>query len=256
MRRARHLDDRGFHDITVRLISSFKDLIANGTFVPGYKLPPERELAKRFGVNRTSLRQALKVLLLMGVLRQRVGDGTYLTTDGEHVLREPIEFMILTREITDEELLDARLIVETELAGRAAERATAQDLAALRRAIKDMKESRTDEARMEADLAFHEAIFQASGNRVCGLIFRVIHRAILASMKKIVRASDVDRPLKFHEALYTAIFNRDVDEAKRHMRDHLLDTKSQLNEQRTGEVDLGQLKRLTARRPHFQNVSR
>jgi GntR family transcriptional repressor for pyruvate dehydrogenase complex len=63
-------------DITAKLLESFKTLISDGTFVPGCKLPQERELARQFGVNRSSLRQALKVLQLMGVLSQRVGDGT------------------------------------------------------------------------------------------------------------------------------------------------------------------------------------
>ena len=215
-------------DITAKLLASFKGLISDGTFVPGCKLPPERELARRFGVNRSSLRQALKVLQLMGVLSQRVGDGTYLSNDAANVLREPIEFLILMGDISDEELFDARMIVESELAARAAERATVQDLRTLQRAIDDMEASTSDEARIEADLAFHEAIFEASGNRVCRLIFTVIHRAILLSMSKIVRRATVRRPLSYHQAIYTAIYERKADEARRQMTDHLLDARSML----------------------------
>lgn len=89
MPKARRDEGTEFSDITVRLVARFKDLIAKGAFLPGHKLPPERQLARRFGVNRSSLRQALKVLQLMGVLRQRVGDGTYLGTDAQGVLRGP-----------------------------------------------------------------------------------------------------------------------------------------------------------------------
>jgi len=215
-------------DITAKLVASFKSLIAEGTFVPGCKLPPERELARLFGVNRSSLRQALKVLQLMGVLSQHVGDGTYLSANAANILREPMEFLILIGDISDEELFDARLIVESELAARAAERATVQDLTALQKAISDMEASVSDQTRIDADLAFHEAIFQASGNRVCCLIFTVIHRAILQSMSRIVKRASVERPLSFHKAIYAAIYKRDADEARRKMVDHLLDAKSMM----------------------------
>jgi GntR family transcriptional repressor for pyruvate dehydrogenase complex len=220
--------EKGDGDITVRLIARFKALISDGTFVPGSKLPPERDLARQFGVNRASLRQALKVMQLMGVASQRVGDGTYLSRDAVHILREPIEFMIVLADITDDELLEARLIVESQLAARAAERATGEDLAAMRRAMKAMEKSTTEQARVDADLAFHEAIFRASGNRVLRLVFSVIHRALALSMQKIAGRAYVGRPLAFHKAIYAAISARKPEEARREMIDHLVDTGSQL----------------------------
>jgi GntR family transcriptional repressor for pyruvate dehydrogenase complex len=229
--------EKGDGDITVRLIARFKALISDGTFVPGSKLPPERDLARQFGVNRTSLRQALKVMQLMGVASQRVGDGTYLSRDAAHILREPIEFMIVLADITDEELLEARLIVESQLAARAAERATGEDLAAMRRAMKAMEKSTTEQARVDADLAFHEAIFRASGNRVCRLVFSVIHRALALSMGKIAGRAYVGRPLAFHKAIYAAISARKPEEARREMIDHLVDTRSQLLSANTGHGD-------------------
>jgi GntR family transcriptional repressor for pyruvate dehydrogenase complex len=232
MKRTTSIDEigkgKGDGDITVRLISRFKVLISDGTFPLGSKLPPERELARKFGVNRASLRQALKVMQLMGVASQRVGDGTYLSRDAAHILREPIEFMIVLADITDEELLEARLIVESELAARAAERATGEDLAAMRRAMKAMEKSTTPQARVDADLAFHEAIFRASGNRVCRLVFSVIHRALVISMGKIATRAYVGRPLAFHKAIYAAISARKPDQARREMIDHLMDTRIQL----------------------------
>jgi len=235
--------DKG--DLTVRLISSFKRLISDGTFTPGCKLPPERELAQRFRVNRSSLRQALKVLQIMGVLSQRVGDGTYLNTNASKILHEPMEFLMLMGDISQEELFEGRLIVESELAARAAERATAEDLAVLRRAITDMANSQSDQARLDADVAFHEAIFRASGNRVCQLIFTVIHRAILLSMARIVKRVDLKRPLAFHKAIYSAIYRREPEEARRKMIEHLLDAKSLLLSPRTRQTDARLAERIT-----------
>ena len=81
--------------VTARLIARIKRLIADGSVAPGSKFPPEREMAKEFGANRASVRQALKVLEMMGVLSQKVGDGTYLSESAETILNEPIDFLVL-----------------------------------------------------------------------------------------------------------------------------------------------------------------
>lgn len=111
-------------DLTVRLIARFKDLISRGILVAGVRFPPERELARRFGVNRSSLRQALKALEIMGVVTQRVGDGTYFNAAPAAIMSEPVDFLLLLGAISHDELFDLRLLVEPALAARAAERAT------------------------------------------------------------------------------------------------------------------------------------
>ena len=214
--------------ITATLIANIKELISEGSIEPGAKFPPERELAKEFGVNRASLRQALKVLEIMGVLTQRVGDGTYLSASAESILKEPLDFLVLLDDLSHYELFETRLIVEPELAARAAERATAEDLAGLRQAIMGMERSRTNQARLEADLAFHDCVFRASGNRICHLLFKVIHRSILTSMGQLSRRVTMDRPLSFHKKIYTAIRDRNSEEARKTMQDHILDAQALL----------------------------
>jgi GntR family transcriptional repressor for pyruvate dehydrogenase complex len=170
-------DDR----VTARLISRIKSMIADGTLTPGAKFPPERDLAIKFAANRTSVRQALKVLEIMGVLTQRVGDGTYLSNSAETILNEPLDFLVLLDDLSHHELFETRLIVEPELASRAAERATTEDIAALRSAVSAMEKSKNTKERLSADMAFHDAIFRASGNRICQLLFKRIHRTVLTS---------------------------------------------------------------------------
>jgi GntR family transcriptional repressor for pyruvate dehydrogenase complex len=174
------------------------------------------------------LRQALKVLEIMGVLTQRVGDGTYLSASAELTLKEPLDFLVLLDDLSHHELLETRMIVEPELAARAAQRATAEDLIGLRKAIVAMEHCRTNEERLDADVAFHECIFRASGNRICHLLFRVIHRNLLTSMSKLSRRVPLDRPLTFHKRIYEAIQNREPEEARRQMLDHITDTKVSL----------------------------
>lgn len=214
--------------VTAKLISRIKNMISTGVISPGAKFPPERELAKEFGVNRASLRQALKVLEIMGVLSQRVGDGTYLSATAESILNEPIDFLILLDDLSQHELFETRLMVEPELAARAAERATAEDMSALRNAIFTMERSKTTRERLDADMAFHEAIFRASGNRICHLLFKGIHRTLLISMAQLSPRVSMEQPLMFHRRIYTAIREGKPQEARQSMIEHIMDARSLL----------------------------
>ena len=79
-------------DVTTRLLGTFKQLISEGTLSPGVRLPAEREMASNLKVSRGSLRQALKMLEVMGVVSQRVGDRTYLNEAAPSILAEPMDF--------------------------------------------------------------------------------------------------------------------------------------------------------------------
>jgi GntR family transcriptional repressor for pyruvate dehydrogenase complex len=215
--------------ITAKLIARIKSLIAAGTISPGSKFPPERELARDFAVNRASVRQALKVLEIMGVLTQRVGDGTYLSDSAETILNEPIDFLVLLDDLSHHELFETRLIVEPELARRAAERATAEDLSTLRNAVFAMERSKSVRERLDADLAFHDAIFRASGNRICHLLFKGIHRTLLTSMSQLADRVSMDQPLMFHRRIYAAIRERKPEEARLAMQEHIRDAASLLD---------------------------
>ena len=215
--------------ITARLISRIKSMIADGTLAPGTKFPPERDLAIKFSANRTSVRQALKVLEIMGVLTQRVGDGTYLSHSAETILNEPLDFLVLLDDLSHHELFETRLIVEPELTARAAQRATAEDIAALRAAVSAMEKSKNTKERLSADMAFHDAVFRASGNRICQLLFKQIHRTVLTSMSHLSNRVSLEQPLMYHRRIYKAIRERDAEAARQAMREHILDARSLLD---------------------------
>lgn len=214
-------------DVTTKLVSSLKELIQSGELSPGCKLPPERELALRFGVSRPSLRQALKVLEIMGVLHQRVGDGTYLSSSAGAILSEPMEFLVLIDGISHLELFEARMIVEPELAARAAERATAEDITTLRKILVDMQSDLNDRKHTtECDVAFHDAIFRTAGNRVCRQMFGTINRSVLRSIQRGAQRADLDRVCRAHQAIYEAIASRDPEGARHQMAQHLKEARA------------------------------
>jgi GntR family transcriptional repressor for pyruvate dehydrogenase complex len=228
--------DKG--DLTDWLILRFKQLISEGTLTPGYKLPSERELSLHFGVSRTSLRPVMKILKMMGVVSQRVGDGTYLSGDASSVLAEPMEFLFLLDETSSQELIETRLMVEPTLAAKAADQASREHLLLLRQTIAEIEAAGTDQFRIiEADLLFHRTILQASGNRLCSRLFQVIHRSLMNMMMLTSQLVDRDHTLAFHQAIFESIQRRDGLEAERHMRDHLIDARALLLRARQSQAD-------------------
>jgi GntR family transcriptional repressor for pyruvate dehydrogenase complex len=211
-------------DVTARLVDVFKNLISEGALTPGGRLPAERDLAEKFGVSRSSLRQALKVLEIMGVISQRVGDGTYLNAGAPSILSEPMEFLILLDGISFHELMEARLIVEPELAARAASRATAEDISELNAVHANMERSKADSARfVEWDLLFHQTLFRISGNRVCSMMFTVVHQSVHKLMALTATLVGPEHTLALHRRIITAIRKGAPEEARQRMIEHLED---------------------------------
>lgn len=211
-------------DLTNRLISRFRELVASGVFAPGAKLPPERLLAEKFGVNRTSLRHALTALEFMGILSRRVGDGTYLSVDSRLMLNAPMEFLVLVEGISFHDLMEARIILEPPLAWRAATRGTSDEIAAIHAAVSRMESSGGQVMKLvEADVEFHEAVAAASGNVTCRRMFAAIHKALMQLITHNARGEEYRRKVARHRQIYTAIRRRDADLAAERMRSHLED---------------------------------
>lgn len=224
-------------DLTSSLLALFKRLIAEGVLSPGDRLPPERELAEMVGVSRSSLRQALKVLETMGVISQRVGSGTRLNPAAASILAEPLQFLILLEGITFQELMEARLIVEPELAARAAVLATAEQVEALERAIVQMEESTADPDRFVAsDLEFHQAVYRAAGNRVCTMLFTVVHQSLEDLVRFTSELVEPEHTIRLHRRILTAIRRRDPEAARLRMREHLQDARALLERAADAQV--------------------
>ncbi|MGA2908748.1 MAG: FCD domain-containing protein [Terracidiphilus sp.] len=216
-------------DLTHLLILRFQQLLSAGLLVPGAKLPPERELAAHFGVARSSLRPALKVLEIMGVITQKVGDGSYLNKDASSVLAVPMEFLVLLDDTSPQELSEMRLMIEPAVAAKAAERANVQDIALLKQSIVDLESSGCDHVRLVAsDLLFHRAIFQASRNRLAERLFHTIHRAMLNMINVTSQLVQIEHTLQFHRSIMVAIEKRDSVLASRLMTSHLIDARDLL----------------------------
>ncbi len=248
---------RNKEDVTHLLVLRFQQLLSQGLLAPGNRLPSERELAASFGVARSSLRQALKVLEIMGVITQKVGDGSYLNNDASDVLAVPMEFLFLLDDTTLQELTEMRLMMEPGLAAKAAERATAADIAMLRQSIASLEQSRGDRVRLVAsDLEFHRAIFLSSGNRLSSRLFHMIHRAMLNMMMVTSQLVDLEHTLEFHRPILAAIESRDAKRAFRLMTGHLLDAQNLVMQSQQQAKELQFRQHLATRRAGTGGVVR
>lgn len=218
------MPSRTSRDLTTTLVAGLKQMITDGTLHPGSKLPPERDLAKRFSVNRASVRQALKALEVMGVVRQRVGDGTYLTADASSTLSAPLDFLLLVDGITFGELYEARRIFEPELAARAARRHTAEEIVQLEETVAEMKhefESGSLAGVAACDQRFHLLIWQMAGNRVCLRMFVPLHRTMTNNFAVSWTINDYANAIASHLGILDAIRAGDAEAARRSMNEHL-----------------------------------
>jgi GntR family transcriptional repressor for pyruvate dehydrogenase complex len=161
---------------------------------------------------------------MMGVITQRIGDGSYLNQDASSVLSVPMEFLFLLDGISVEELTEVRILMEPALAAKAAQRANADDIALLRQSVSDLENSKHDRVKLIAsDLLFHKVIFEASGNRLMGRLFHTIHRAMLDMMMFTSQVVDLEHTIAFHKPILAAIEKRDAALASKLMSDHMND---------------------------------
>ncbi len=209
--------------ITELVVQRIKELLEQGELKAGSRLPPERELADMLSISRPSLRTALKALSVMGIIRAKPGAGTYIADSLPEVFTEPMRFMTLINNTSDEELFEARLIIEAGLGELAAERATSADLRALSVELEAMRHTLDDpEQFLLHDVRFHQAIARAAGNRVMsGVMDTVAHLLYQMRREFISQASDFHEAIAWHEKIYEALKKRDPKRTKETMTGHL-----------------------------------
>jgi GntR family transcriptional repressor for pyruvate dehydrogenase complex len=193
------------------VVDSIKDAISRGEFAYGGALPPERALIERFGVSRSSLREAFSVLELLGLIESHPGSGRFVRSP--HALAGapavPLE------EASVLELMEARRILDPAIASEAARRASPSDMTKIRRTLSAARESLDDiTARAESDFEFHLAMAEATQNFIFVNIVRMEFNLIMATHKQIYgNLEDKGAFVAEHEELCEAITMHDAERA-------------------------------------------
>lgn len=161
--------------VTTHAVDSIRAMISAGELGPGDRLPPEHELAERLGVSRGSLREAVRALSQINILDVRRGDGTYVTSLAPSELLSGLVFaMELLQSQGLEEVIEVRRLLLPPAAALAAQRVTAEQLAAMH-ALVDELETATDPDRIaRLHREFQALVGDATGNETLSSILRAL----------------------------------------------------------------------------------
>jgi len=208
--------------LTQHVIRELKRSILQKIVTPGERLPPERELANLLGISRGSLRQALKALQVMGVLKIVHGSGAFLSEAAESILGDPEYLLIPLRGHSFAEMYEARRAMEAESAATAAIRATEQDIKKMRAEIKSMRHSMRNIQRfVQHDRLFHRHIALASGNRVFVWFIDLLQKVLAEGQLSHARSEQLGSVITEHHRIVAAIEAHESDVARAEMLAHL-----------------------------------
>lgn len=226
------------------IVDKIEALFLSGELQAGDKLPPERVLATRFNVSRTSVREALRVLEQNGTIEIRQRGGSYLKNPEVGEASEELAAAIIASEKhLVYEMLELRRALEVESASLAAQRARTEDLEKIRIALEKMSVSTTDvEAGIQADVQFHRSIVEATHNT----LFIQLIQTLAEHMEDTIRATRRHRfaepgrheeTFDEHKAIYLAIATGEQDKAKQLMEAHIMQIRKEWSESLLSEME-------------------
>lgn len=197
-------------------------LIRTGSYPAGSRLPPERELSRRFNISRASLRDAVRHLELLGHVEIRQGDGTYVRTPDGETLSLPFRGLLAGRPQAALDLLEFRRMLEPEVAALAAVRVRPEHADAFAESLARQREALSRGERLsKEDLAFHGLISRTAGNLVTLQVLGTL-RSLLSDLRTTALPGHLpDLTLAQHERIARAILARDPAGARAAMFEHL-----------------------------------
>jgi GntR family transcriptional repressor for pyruvate dehydrogenase complex len=211
-----------------QVYDQLRELIMRGELERGQRLPGEAALAREFGVSRGTVREALRLLAAQNLIRtaKGAGGGSFVTlpTAGHvsEVFQANIRLLSESREVSAEEMLEARELLETFAARMAARRRGADDLDRMRACIlEDPVDFGTERQHLQ-NTAFHTALLEASGNTLLAIAGQPVFEILQTNMRRreIERAT-LARVNDDHRRILAAVESGDSNAAEQRMREHL-----------------------------------
>lgn len=210
---------------SVQIASELEQEILAGKLPPGERLPSEEKLCDNFQVSRTVIREAIQQLRGRGLLRTLKGSGTYIADPSLESLGNAVEsYSALAEESDFLELIDFRILIETECARLAARNAGEQIIRELQRTLEAMEKARGVRSKFsKADIAFHLVIARGSGNGIYAILLGALERRCIEYAQLNRGDGDWYTPvIETHRSILQAIEAGLPDQAAEAMRLHLL----------------------------------
>lgn len=210
--------------VSEQVVAQLLGMVRAGNLKADDRLPSERELAQSFGVSRPTIREAVRALVVLGVLKTRHGGGIHVSGLRAEELLGPLQFFLSLEDTAVETLYDARQLIEGGIAARAARAAGPDDIHLLRELIAQQEAAIGDpQAYRKLDIAFHEHIHALAANpflaraatslNTLGLEFRTV----ASESRQVIAQSLLD-----HAAIVEALARQDSAAAELAMRQHML----------------------------------
>ena len=212
--------------VAEEIVEQLRSLILTGQYPPGAKLPPERELSKRLGVNRASLREALKKLEHLGLVRIRQGDGTrvqnFMETGGIELVQHLLPLAGGSHPELIRDMLEFRRLFGREVARLAAFRGGKEAAARLRPHADKADKAMSVVALFEADFEFYVALTHVSGNQVMVLLINTVREGVRSFMPLLSNlAAAPDDVRKHHREIIIAVEAKNGEAAARAADEYL-----------------------------------
>jgi GntR family transcriptional repressor for pyruvate dehydrogenase complex len=207
-----------------------KAAIRNGELKPGDRIPSHDDLCKRWGISRTTIREALNKLESLGILTKYQGRGTYINDITADNMISSSEFGTLLDRAAVLQLLEARKLVETAIVGLSAERRTMEELEVLQQLLEELEEANRENNHVhysKADHEFHLFISKMSKNPFLEVMMRNISEPLAIQQMEVISLKPEDqkrisdKSQKYHRKIFADIKEGDPQSAKRSMGLHL-----------------------------------
>jgi GntR family transcriptional repressor for pyruvate dehydrogenase complex len=212
--------------ISDQVFDQIRELIFRGQLKAGEQVMPERELAEALQVSRTTVRNAINKLVVLGLLEHKQGQGTFVRFPDTR-LNNPVAAAMEVQDATITDLLEVRMGLECNAAALAAQRASEKDLHFMEASFEEMRvEVGSGRLGTEADTAFHMALAYATKNPVHVFIMKNFYDFLFVGIKKNLShlyedPENIDRILSQHGEIIAAIRKKDAHEALLAMRRHI-----------------------------------
>lgn len=212
--------DKG--NLSEKVAQNIRQMILDKDLQPGDKLPNELDLTKDLNVGRSTLREAIKILVSTSVLEVRRGTGTFVS-DNPGQTKDPLGITFIEEKDLLSHFFEMRLIVEPQMAEIAALRATDEEIDLIRKAYEHVKEAITQGLNhTEADIEFHNQIARSTHNPILQRIVPIINDGIIGGYAKTKDIPETSETVLIqHKNIMHAIQRRNTEFARIYMLEHI-----------------------------------
>jgi GntR family transcriptional repressor for pyruvate dehydrogenase complex len=211
--------------IYFKVIEYIKKQVENGQLLKGDKIPTERQLVELLGIGRNSIREALKILDIIGIIDRRQGDGSYIREEFDNWFSESMSIAFMLSDTSKKEIFEFRNMIEVEIATLAAQRITDEEIEELKICYNKLSENNDQHVSAKHDKVFHSLLAKASKNMIIMNAYNamdyMLDQFIYNIRADVFKHEGKELLLDIHKNIYDAVINRNSKQAREAMKKHM-----------------------------------